>query len=78
MSSSAAFKATLHEQGPFVIVAKIDVIPRFPRDFRIRKPAMDPIEFAIQFSRYVEATENLRLRKNPRAMCSPGCVGDNK
>jgi thiamine pyrophosphate-dependent acetolactate synthase large subunit-like protein len=60
-----AFKATFHEEGPFVIVAKVDVIPGFPKGVPNPGPAMDPIEFSIQFSRYVEMTENIRVRKSP-------------
>jgi thiamine pyrophosphate-dependent acetolactate synthase large subunit-like protein len=65
-----AYRATLDKEGPFVIVAKVDVIPGFPRGVPNPEPVMDPIEYAIQFSRYIESSEKIRVRKSPRDVFS--------
>lgn len=52
--------------GPTVIVAKVDFNPNFPQGVPMRPPAMDPIEYTIQFARHIEKTERIIVRKNPR------------
>lgn len=61
-----AYDEVFEGQGPSVIIAKVEVNPQFPKGVPDRQPAMDPIEYAIQFARHIETTEGIRVRKSPR------------
>ncbi|MDP2604659.1 MAG: thiamine pyrophosphate-dependent enzyme [Deltaproteobacteria bacterium] len=60
------YQAALGHRGPTVIVAKVEFNPNFPQGVPMRPPAMDPIEYTIQFARHIEKTENIVVRKSPR------------
>ena len=63
---ASAYQAALKQPGPAVLVAKVEVNPAFPKGVPSPQPAMDPIEYSIQFARHIEASESIRVRKAPR------------
>lgn len=63
---ASAYQSALEQPGPTVIVAKVEFNPNFPKGVPMRPPALDPIEYAIQFARHIEQTEKIVVRKSPR------------
>lgn len=61
-----AYRSAFERPGPTVIVAKVEFNPNFPQGVPMRPPALDPIEYAIQFARHIEQTEKIVVRKSPR------------
>ncbi len=60
------YRTAMDRKAHVVIVAKVEVNPEFPKGVPNPEPPMDPIEYSIQFSRYIERTEKIRVRKSPR------------